>query len=325
MPLNLSSAGQDQQHQASNDRQAAIGLIFLLLAALVILSAIWLARVQFAHDYAIYDVELAGQVQGLAKGGAVFINGVRTGEVTDLALDPKNPSKVVARIRVSADTPVRQDSTAALEWLGVSGSRFIQLSGGTLSKPLLKRTASAGKIPVIHGALEAFDSKNGNGRSAAAQALYALDVLNQRLSDQNLAAISESLANARATAGTWRGRSVNLAALDAQLLNATHTSDELARSAQSANDRVNGDGRRTLGQLADSSAKTKGSIESARAQIRQLQATAGTQTQSLPAITSRTAEFGAMVERAGEVIGQLDSQAPQPLGPPLSQELKVAP
>lgn len=325
MPLDRPGAAQAQQPDAPAQRQATLGLISLLVLAAVVLFAIWLAQVQFARDFAIYDVELKGQVQGLSNGGAVYINGVRTGEVTRLALDPRDPTKVVARIRVSADTPVRQDSTAALEWLGVSGSRIIQLSGGTLSKPLLRQVASGSKIPVISGAAVAFDSNNPEGKSAAAQALDALDALNQRLSDENLATIGESLANARAGAATWRGNAKDLAALDAQLRQANQITEQLAQSAQSANGKVNGDVRRQLQQLADASANAKASIRSARAQIAQAQTSTEAGLQTLPAVASRITQVQGMVERAGEVVDRFDAPQPQILGAPASQTLKVAP
>lgn len=325
MALDRSGTTQDARRDEASDRQATIGLVFLLLVAVGLLCAIWIARVQFVRAYALYDVELAGQVQGLSKGGAVFLNGVRTGEVIDLALDPSDPSKVVARIRVSADTPVRQDSAAALEWLGVSGSRFIQLSGGSLSKPLLSQVASAHDIPVIHSAAAAFDSKNPEGKSAAAQALEALDLLNRRLSDENLAVIGGALANARTIAGTWRGDAKNLATLDSQLLKTSQITQKLAESAQSAKSELDGDLHRKLERLADGSAEARASIRSARSQIRQVQATTGAGLQTLPAITSQIEQVQGMVERAGEVIGRFDSQDPHPLGPPASQELKLAP
>src|SRR5690606_29996474 len=109
MPLNRSGSGPGPQRGAAVDRKAMIGLVFLLLVAVVVLGAVWLVRVQFAREAALYDVELAGQVQGLSTGSAVYLNGVPTGEVIRLALDPNDPSKVVARVRLSADAPVRQD------------------------------------------------------------------------------------------------------------------------------------------------------------------------------------------------------------------------
>jgi phospholipid/cholesterol/gamma-HCH transport system substrate-binding protein len=325
MPLDRSAAARDQQRDPSIDRQATLGLVCLLLVAVAIVSVVWLARVQFARDFALYDVELAGQVQGLSKGGAVYINGVRSGEVMSLALNRSDPSKVVARIQVSADTPVRQDTTAALEWLGVSGTRIIQLSGGSLSKPLLRQVGPANRIPVIHAARAAFDASNPEGKSAAAQALEALDLLNERLSDKNLAAIDAGLVNAHNTVGTWRGNAKNLAAIDAQLRMTTEATGKLAQTAESLNGTVNGDLRRQLQQLAETSAQTKTSIRNARTQIAQGQVAVEGRLQALPALGSQIEGVAGMVAKAGDVVEKFDAPQPQLLGAPANRELKVAP
>jgi ABC-type sugar transport system ATPase subunit len=50
----------------------------------------------------------------------VQYNGIQVGEVSQLKLDPRDPRKVIARIRVAADTPIKVDATAKLGLLGLT-------------------------------------------------------------------------------------------------------------------------------------------------------------------------------------------------------------
>ena len=55
-----------------------------------------------------------------------------------LRIDPDNTNRVIARVRVSADVPVRQDSDARLEPIGLTGVTLVQLSAGSPTAPLLR-------------------------------------------------------------------------------------------------------------------------------------------------------------------------------------------
>lgn len=75
-----------------------VGLISLILLILAAVFVTWLARVQFAQDYAVYDISFVGPVRGLTEGGEVHFNGIKVGEVTKISLDPKDPKRVIARV-----------------------------------------------------------------------------------------------------------------------------------------------------------------------------------------------------------------------------------
>src|SRR3546814_19390273 len=78
----------------------------------------------------------------------VQFNGIPVGEITRISLDPRNPNRVLAGVRLREDTPVRVDSTAATESQGITGGSYIQISAGTPSKPLLKEVSKE-TLPVI--------------------------------------------------------------------------------------------------------------------------------------------------------------------------------
>src|SRR3546814_9864301 len=88
-----------------------------------------------------YRIIFDGPVRGLSEGGEVQFNGIPVGEITRISLDPRNPNRVLAGVRLREDTPVRVDSTAATESQGITGGSYIQISAGTPSKPLLKEVS----------------------------------------------------------------------------------------------------------------------------------------------------------------------------------------
>jgi len=70
-------------------------------------------------------------VPGLLIGAGVLFNGIRVGEVTDLALAADNPRRVDATISVASTTPVRADTKVGLDFQGLTGVPVIALEGGS--------------------------------------------------------------------------------------------------------------------------------------------------------------------------------------------------
>ena len=74
-----------------------------------------------------------GSASGLRKGGGVNFGGIRVGEVISLKLD--NPRRVVALAMVDNTAPIRKDTTAGLEFQGLTGVAAISLTGGSVAAP----------------------------------------------------------------------------------------------------------------------------------------------------------------------------------------------
>src|SRR3546814_19502130 len=61
--------------------------------------------------------------------------GVRVGEVLSVDLDPDRPTAIRVTLEVQERTPVRADNVATLELEGLTGGRYVLLSGGWPSAP----------------------------------------------------------------------------------------------------------------------------------------------------------------------------------------------
>jgi phospholipid/cholesterol/gamma-HCH transport system substrate-binding protein len=171
-----------------------IGVATVVGVVLVFLFAMWLANSEFRRGYNEYDVVFSEPVRGLAEGGEVRFNGIKVGEVRSLRIDRENTNRVIARIRVSADVPVRQDSDARLEPIGLTGVTLLQLSGGSPDAPLL-RANFAGPTPRLRGRASQIDILFARSEDIALRASEALASVRDLLTDENLGRVSHILAN----------------------------------------------------------------------------------------------------------------------------------
>jgi phospholipid/cholesterol/gamma-HCH transport system substrate-binding protein len=114
-----------------------IGAFTLAIFALAFLFVLWIGKLRLAREWDYYDVLFEEAVSGLTVGGAVQYQGIQVGEVRRLSLDPTDPNKVIARVRVAGGTPVKTDTKAKLAITGLTGVSVIQLSGGTRTAPML--------------------------------------------------------------------------------------------------------------------------------------------------------------------------------------------
>jgi phospholipid/cholesterol/gamma-HCH transport system substrate-binding protein len=309
-----------------NAHYALVGLISLLLVMATIIFVFWLARFQFTKQYDVYDVDFKGPVRGLTSGGDVDFNGIKVGSVIKLSLDKLDPNRVVARVRLTSDAPVRVDSIATLEPLGITGVNFIQISAGTVSKPLLKDTVPPNTIPVIRTAEGALESLLQGGGDVLTRTVDALDRVNKLLSDKNIASISTTLTDVQKVADAFKDQRKMLADLDTTIKSLDQTSEHIQQLSDSANSLVNGDAKRTLKNAADAAEQLKDAAEEARATLGKLQGpTTDFAVNGLPRISSAIASLQTAAESLNRVINDFEQNPQGVLSKPPAKEMKVHP
>jgi phospholipid/cholesterol/gamma-HCH transport system substrate-binding protein len=132
-----------------------------------------------------YRVAFDAPVSGLLKGSAVLFNGLRVGEVTRLEIDPSNPHGVAALVAIDSRVPVRADTSAGLDFRGLTGVAAIALTGGAPDAPTL--ATAPGEPPTLF----ASGAASQDVMQAARTALQHLD---QILVD-NAAPVKATIAN----------------------------------------------------------------------------------------------------------------------------------
>ena len=205
-----------------------IGAFTLAVCLFAVVFALWIAKYTSEKAYGEYDVVFQEAVTGLSTGSQVLYSGISVGEVRALSLMKDDPRKVVARIRLSADTPVRTDTRAKLTMTGLTGVAVIQLTGGSPGAPALE--GGRGKdVPVIQSEPSAL-------KNIAATANEIVDRVNRLLSEENVARVTATLDQINQVTGTLAAEREEIAAL---VRNARAASEKLDATLASADRTIN--------------------------------------------------------------------------------------
>jgi phospholipid/cholesterol/gamma-HCH transport system substrate-binding protein len=73
-------------------------------------------------DYSVY---------GLQVGAAVYYNGIHIGSVSKASIDPRDVANVILTLSVDQGTPIKEDSEAILIYVGITGTKAVEIRGGT--------------------------------------------------------------------------------------------------------------------------------------------------------------------------------------------------
>ncbi|MGH6827915.1 MAG: MlaD family protein [Rhizomicrobium sp.] len=207
----------------------AVGAFVVACVIGLVVTILWLAGAQYAQEYSYYQTDFKGPVTGLSTGTLTRYNGIEVGRVTDLEFDPNDPQRVIATLQVAPHLDIRQDSEASIESQGLTGTSYVEISGGTRNAPLLAAMPGQ-KYPVIRAKQSTLQQLEQSAPEVVARLGQAAARLNDVLSDRNRQALTQVLANLdRATAGM----ASHAAQLDAIIANTETASANLGRGAAS--------------------------------------------------------------------------------------------
>jgi phospholipid/cholesterol/gamma-HCH transport system substrate-binding protein len=176
-----------------------IGLFTVIVVAAALLFGLWLAKSSVDTAFKDYQVVFNEAVTGLSRGSAVQYSGIKVGDVIQLKLDPQDPRRVLAQIRVTGDTPIKDDTQAKLALNGITGTSIIQLSGGTPQSPEL--VGEDGKIPVIIAAPSPIARLLNNSNDLLTNVNVLLHNANEMFSSKNVQTLTQTLQHLEQTTG----------------------------------------------------------------------------------------------------------------------------
>ena len=268
---------------------ALVGLVSLLLLVGLLSFGIWLSQFNLNRDFQNYDIVFQGPVNGLSRGGEVRFNGIKVGEITHIELYPQNTEKVVAHVRMSTDVPVRIDSVASIEPLGITGVNFIQVSAGTRTNPLIREQTPFGRTPVIPSRPSALDGILSGGESVLTETVKALQGINAILTPQNIASIQGTLRNTEAFSEELARRKEVVADTQAALQSLDKAAQEIAALSASSKVVLEGEGAQSLKSLGEAATETQAAVRDVRALIARVDGPEGEYT------TNSLAQFTAAI------------------------------
>ena len=215
-----------------------IGTFTILASVGLLLFALWAAKFSSDRNWRQYQVIFNEPVTGLTEGGTVQYNGISVGTVDKLRLDADDARRVIALLRVQADTPVKVDTRAKLSQQGITGVPFIQLTGGSVGAEHLLPSAG-NDIPIIRTEPSALQNIADTANRLVAR-------LDEVLSDENIERISNTLAHLETVTGSISGQSQDIATL---IVNAREVTDGLKVTIANANGTIQGVDRNLVARL----------------------------------------------------------------------------
>lgn len=217
-----------------------IGAFTIATVLCLLLFGLWAAKFSSDRNWQQYHVVFNEPVTGLTEGGGVQYNGIAIGTVESLSLAPQDPRRVIARIKLQADTPVKVDTRAKLSVTGLTGSTFIQLTGGSPEAPRLEPPAD-GSLPIIQTEASALQNIADTANRLVAR-------LDRMLSEENVDRVGKTLENIEQMTGAIAEQREDMREI---LINARTASQQLTVTMESTNRVVNNVDRELIAKLPE--------------------------------------------------------------------------
>lgn len=148
---------------------ALVGAFTLAVIAGAFAFVYWFAGLGAAKQRGTIDIVFSDSVSGLSIGASVLFNGIPVGQVTNIGIRPDDPRQVLVRTRIDNSTPLRKDTTARLEYQGLTGAASISLTGGDPRSPVL--VANPGEeFAMLYATRSDFQNLMESARNIAARA-----------------------------------------------------------------------------------------------------------------------------------------------------------
>lgn len=129
---------------------AIVGFFTVAVVAAAFLFVFWMSQYGRSGPQSELIVRIPGSANGLSVGSPVRFNGIQIGSVKALAIDASDPKYSVAFTEVRSDAPIYDSTKAMLEIQGLTGSAYIELSGGKAGGTnILKEAERSGRSPMI--------------------------------------------------------------------------------------------------------------------------------------------------------------------------------
>lgn len=119
-------------------QKVRLGVFVIVSLALLGAMTVVLVGSRLTEKEDTYFARFEETVSGLEAGAPVKYQGVRIGSVTGIEIDRDDITRVLVTLSLKKDTPVKTDSIVVLNTMGITGLRFIELTGGTNESELLQ-------------------------------------------------------------------------------------------------------------------------------------------------------------------------------------------
>ena len=124
----------------SSAQKFRLGIFIVVISVLLIFFLVMVAGNKIMEKRDLYYIKYEDtSVSGLQVGGPVRYYGIGIGRVDEINIDKENVSNVIVTVSVKSGTPLKEDISASLVPIGITGLLQIEISGGTNEAEFLKK------------------------------------------------------------------------------------------------------------------------------------------------------------------------------------------
>ena len=119
----------------SKSEKARLGIFLLVSTGILAVVLFALVGKKLLVKKVEYHTRLIESVSGVELGSPVKRNGVEIGNITAIYTDSSDISKAIIRFQVNKGTPMKTDMVATLGSFGITGLKYIEITGGSYDSP----------------------------------------------------------------------------------------------------------------------------------------------------------------------------------------------
>jgi phospholipid/cholesterol/gamma-HCH transport system substrate-binding protein len=208
----------------THEQKTRLG-IFLSLATVVFIAlAGFFIAPKLRDTGEIYVIDFRDtSVQGLIIGSLVKYRGVEVGRVVRVRVNPTDLDSILVDVKIRDEVVVKTDMSALMAYVGLTGQKYIEISGGSMAAENLK---AHGLIPTGRGLGERADDIVANIETTAKR-------ITELLAPENVERFSAFLENAEKGSASVSGLlESRRASLENTLASLEKASAEFARATE---------------------------------------------------------------------------------------------
>lgn len=150
----------------SRAQQARLGIFVIIGISLLAMFIAIPLGMKLSNKFKTYIAYFEGEsLSGLEQGSTVKYHGVPVGKVFNISYQPDDLTRVKVEMKLANDFPMKTDMIATTNAMGITGLKYVEITGGSNEAPLLKDgsqiptkpsmlTAITGKAEVILAKIE---------------------------------------------------------------------------------------------------------------------------------------------------------------------------
>jgi len=184
------------------------GLFVLGIAGCIVVWAHWLAKTPIARTE--YRVVATGPVAGLNPEAQVRYRGMGVGRVSSIALDPKDPRRILINVEVDNNIPVTKGTYAQLGMEGITGIAYVHLLDEYKDMQLKEKGPDGVAEVLLRPSF--FDTLSDGAEGAIKDARELMVGLNSLLTPENRKSLAKTLVSLERTTANLEAASTKLPA-----------------------------------------------------------------------------------------------------------------